>query len=142
MTACGFSGLLRRACILGLLLVMMPATFAVEPTKDPLTTVQKNLAEKKALLLDVREQKEWDQGHLVNATLLPLSELRQVTKDEALRRKIESRYPKDQIIYCHCFQGARTISAAYFLEKLGYDVRPLSATYRELLEAGFREVKP
>jgi phage shock protein E len=56
---------------------------ADEHTKDSLDTVKKNLAAKKAVLLDVREKDEWDDGHLKDAMPAPISALK--TADGAKR---------------------------------------------------------
>lgn len=108
-----------------------------EHTKDSLDDVKQNLAQKKAVLIDVREQKEWDKDHLQDARLWPLSQLRLVSKDAALRQKLEKDLPKDRIIYCHCGSGVRVLTASAILGKLGYDIRPLAAGFDELREAGF-----
>ena len=49
---------------------------AAELTNDPLPTVQENLATHKAVLVDVREPGEWNEGHVEGAILLPLSSLK------------------------------------------------------------------
>jgi rhodanese-related sulfurtransferase len=105
---------------------------AAEPTKDSVATVQKNLAEKKAVLLDVREQQEWDEGHLKDAQLAPLSKLQAGGDVKEFAKDLK----KDTIIYCHCRAGRRALTAAELLQKAGYDVRPLKQGYEELLKAG------
>lgn len=111
-------------------------------TKDSLDTVKMRLAEKKAVLVDVREQKEWDAGHLEKAKLVPLSKLRKETDLEKLAKALVKDLPKDKIIYTHCRSGVRCVAAADVLEKLGYDVRPLKSGYQDLLDAGFPKAKP
>ena len=106
-------------------------TYAAEHTKDSPETVKKALAEKKAILVDVREQAEWNEGHLQGALLLPLSKL-----DENDIKNLVKDLPKDKPIYAHCKAGGRCLRAAEILQKLGYDVRPLKQGYQELLEAG------
>lgn len=106
---------------------------AGEHTKDSLDTVKKGMANGKAVLLDVREKSEWDDGHLKDAKLLPLSVLKAGVKAEDVARIV----PKDKIVYCHCAAGVRSLKAADELKRLGYDVRPLKAGYAALLEAGF-----
>jgi phage shock protein E len=106
---------------------------AAEHTKDTLDAVKKAVAEDKAVLLDVREQSEWDAGHLKDARLLPLS----VLKAGARAENVAKVAPKGKIVYCHCASGMRCLKAADELKKLGYDVRPLKAGYADLLEAGF-----
>ena len=47
------------------------AGLAAEHTKDSLETVKERLKDKSAVLLDVREQKEWDEGHLQDGNSFP-----------------------------------------------------------------------
>ena len=101
---------------------------AQEHTKDSVATVKKALEAKKAVLMDVREKQEWDRGHLRDATLLPLSSL----KDES-----KVALPKDKPIYLHCASGVRCLKAAEILRKQGYDARPLKDGYKDLLKVGF-----
>jgi rhodanese-related sulfurtransferase len=113
-----------------------PAT-AAEHTEDSLDAVKKNLADKKAVLIDVREVGEWKRGHLEQAQLVPLSDLKKSAADASVLKKHEKSLPKDRVVYCHCASGVRVLMAANILGKLGYDIRPLSAGYSDLLEAGF-----
>ena len=106
---------------------------AAEHTKDSLETVQKNLKDGKAILLDVREESEWDDGHLKDAKLLPLSKIKEGVKEEELKKLLA----KDKVIYCHCAAGGRCLKAAEALAKLRYEVKPLKPGYQDLLKAGF-----
>ncbi|HEX7379453.1 MAG TPA: rhodanese-like domain-containing protein [Pirellulales bacterium] len=108
---------------------------ADEHTKDSLDTVKKNLAAKKAVLLDVREQDEWDDGHLKDAIAAPISELKTV---DGAQRCIE-KLPKGKIVYTHCAVGGRALAAAKVLRQHGIDVRPLKSGYDDLVEAGFEK---
>ncbi len=65
-----------------------------------------------SLLLDVREQNEYDEEHIPGAQLLPLSEL--ATRFDEL--------PKDQEIVAQCRSGKRSAQATDFLRSQGYDV--------------------
>lgn len=126
------------ACRVGALLlaaaVLSPtSTFAVEHTRDSLATVQRAVAQQKAVLIDVREQEEWDEGHLRDARLLPLSALEQGVPKADLARLL----PKDKVVYLHCAAGGRCVQAAAILKKQGYDVRPLKPGFDALLGAGF-----
>lgn len=123
-------------------LMMATVSSAAEHTKDSLETVKKNLDEKKAVLLDVREQREWDAGHLAWAALLPLSNLREKAESKDLANELRDKLPGDKIIYCHCRSGGRVLPASDILKRFGYDVRPLKAGYQNLLEAGFPKAKP
>ncbi|MFM8221282.1 MAG: rhodanese-like domain-containing protein, partial [Planctomycetaceae bacterium] len=71
---------------------------AADHTTDSLDTVKQKVKEQQALLVDVREVKEWDEGHLADARLSPLSQL----QNEAELAKQLKNLPKDKIIYCHC----------------------------------------
>jgi phage shock protein E len=109
------------------------AGWSAEHTKDSLDAVSKALTDKKAILLDVREQSEWDDGHLKQAVLLPLS----VLDAGADAKTVGKVLSKDKVIYIHCHSGRRCLKAADILDKQGYDVRPLKAGYPDLLKAGF-----
>jgi len=110
-------------------------------TQDSLELVGKRLANGTALLLDVREQDEWDAGHLSQATLVPLSVLREQDNSDAYAEQLAKRISKEKILYCHCRSGSRVLVAAPILKKLGYDIRPLKAGYGDLLKAGFPKAK-
>lgn len=127
----------RLGLLVGLVLSFAAAACAAEHTKDSLDTVKKNLATKKAVLIDVREASEWKRGHLQDAQLVPLSELKRASTDASIKQKMEKILPKEGIIYCHCGSGVRVLPAADILGKLGYDIRPLAAGFDDLRDAGF-----
>jgi rhodanese-related sulfurtransferase len=106
-------------------------------TTDSLDTVKRRLADNKAVLVDVREKKEWDAGHLKAAVLVPLSKLRKESEAKGIGRQLAETVPTDKIIYCHCRSGGRVLAATPILKSLGYDVRPLKLGYSDLLKAGF-----
>lgn len=127
-----------RHAIAGLLVLLLGLSAqAAEHTKDTPATVKQRVQEKKALLLDVREQAEWDAGHLEAARLVPLSALR-----EADTGKATKDLPKDRILYLHCASGRRVLQAADILQKQGFDVRPLKQGFNDLLKEGFAEAQP
>jgi phage shock protein E len=109
----------------------------VEHTKVPLETVKKEVQEKKAVFVDVREKREWDHGHIEGAVFLPLSEIQEGIDPQKLARIL----PKGKIIYAHCARGGRCLTAAALLQKSGYSVRPLKPGYNQLLQAGFEKAK-
>ena len=129
---------MRSLIILAGLSLLAPRfVIAAEHTKDTLPTVKKNMEDKKAVLVDVREQKEWDAGHIDGALFLPLSDLKKgIDKD-----KLAGKLPKEKVVYTHCRSGKRCVAAAEILEKLGYDVRPLKQGYQELLDGGFKKAE-
>lgn len=63
-------------------------------------------------VIDVREQSEWDAGHVAGATLLPLGDLPQ---------RIEQVAPdRDAPLLLHCAVGGRSGRAAAWLAQAGY----------------------
>lgn len=126
-----------RAIMLALAIASVAgAALAVEHTKDSLEAVQQAVAEQKAVIVDVREPEEWNQGHLSGARSLPLSTLEKGVPPESLAKLL----PKAKIIYVHCLSGGRCLTAADILSPLGYDVRPLKPGYPALVAAGFPAV--
>ena len=122
-----------RAILLGLALAVASGTAAAEHTKDSLDTVKQAVREQKAVIIDVREPDEWQQGHLAGAGLLPLSTLERGVSPQELAKIL----PKDKIIYCYCLAGGRCAEAAAMLKPLGYDVRAIKPGYPQLVKAGF-----
>ncbi|MEP3480435.1 MAG: rhodanese-like domain-containing protein [Fuerstiella sp.] len=107
-------------------------------TVDDVKAVHGFVKSKRAVLLDVREQREWDAGRLKLAKLVPLS----VIRNGELPEKIRKMLPKDKPVYLHCLSGGRVLMAAEILKSQGYDVRPLRSGYEKLLKAGFDKAKP
>ena len=66
-----------------------------------------------ALLLDVREQNEYDEERIPGAQLLPLSEL---------MARFEDELPQGREIVAQCRSGKRSAQATDFLRAQGYDV--------------------
>ena len=64
------------------------------------------------IILDVRTQEEYDQGHIPNAILIPDTEIE--TKAE------EVLSDKEQLILVYCRSGRRSKMAAEALVELGY----------------------
>ena len=111
----------------------------VEWTKDSLDVVKKNIEKKKAVLVDVRSEQEWNKGHIEGALFLPVTSLRSKGNDP---KQLEKKLPKDKTIYTYCVVGMRSKSAAYSLEQAGFKVRALKPGYEELLKAGFKKAAP
>ena len=104
-------------------------------TKDSLDTVKANVKEGKAIVVDVREQDEWDAGHLKGAILIPRSKLQEGAEAAELVKKLD----KSKIVYTHCRAGGRALVCGEMLKKQGFDVRPLKAGYADLIGAGFEK---
>src|SRR6185369_1478100 len=104
-------------------------------TKDSFDAVKSNVKDGKAVIIDVREQGEWDAGHLKGAVLMPMSKLRNETQAAEMLKSV----PKDKIIYTHCKAGGRSLICGDILKAAGYDVRPLKPGFDDLLKAGFEK---
>ena len=64
------------------------------------------------IILDTREQDEYDNGHIAGAILIPYTEI---------ENKAEEMLPdKDKLILVYCRSGRRSKIAAESLSKLGY----------------------
>jgi sulfur-carrier protein adenylyltransferase/sulfurtransferase len=82
------------------------------------------------LLLDVREQDEWDEGHIPGAVHIPRGNL------ESRVEKIATDRARPVVVYCAV--GARSAFAAKTLEELGYeDVRSLAGGFTDWKRSGF-----
>lgn len=68
--------------------------------------------EENIIILDVREQSEFDAGHIANATLLPVGSISALA--------VEALPDKDQKILVYCRSGNRSRTAANALVALGY----------------------
>lgn len=66
---------------------------------------------RKAQLIDVREQKEFDAGHILGARNIPSTALRQRYKE----------IRPDLPVYLYCQNTGRSSRAALFLKKRGYN---------------------
>lgn len=109
-----------------------------EPKTDSLELVKKNLQEKKAIVLDVREQSEWDEGHLQGATLFSVTKIRAGADPKTAAP--DAAKP-GMIVYCHCRAGKRAADAAELLRKNGYDARAIKEGYETLIKSGFEKAK-
>lgn len=65
-----------------------------------------------ALILDVRTEEEYEEGHIPSAKLLPLDEVKSRAEAELT--------DKEQTILIYCRSGARAGEAVQILQDLGY----------------------
>ncbi|MGH9079037.1 MAG: rhodanese-like domain-containing protein [Acidimicrobiales bacterium] len=87
-----------------------PSVTDVEPLEA------RRLAETGALLLDVREDDEWDAGHAPGATHLAMG---------LVADRIEE-IPSDRTLVCVCRVGGRSATVAGALAGVGFDVRNMA----------------
>ena len=91
------------------------ALSAISKSEENSTNVEanniENLLKNKEFLLDVREEYEYQDGHIKGAINLPLREI--LEKKDTL--------PKDKDIYVYCRSGHRSTDAVNFLKSLGFE---------------------
>jgi rhodanese-related sulfurtransferase len=121
--------LIAVACVSGAMLVWpMLRRGAGGPSVNTLEATQL-INRQDALMLDVREQAEYAQSHVLNARLLPLSQI------EARVGDIEKF--KDKPIIVYCATGNRSNAAAAALRKSGFsNVSNLSGGFAAWQQAG------
>ncbi len=83
-----------------------------------------------ALLLDVREQWEWDDGHAPQAVHLPMGEL----------SERGSGLPRDVPIICVCHLGGRSAAVAATLNRSGWSASNLTGGMRAWQLAGLQDL--
>jgi rhodanese-related sulfurtransferase len=94
------------------------------PEVSPVEAVE--LVNGGAILLDVREQDEWDAGHAPQATHLAMSELN-ARVDEL---------PQDVRLVCVCHVGGRSSMVADALNRAGWQATNLTGGMRAWQAAG------
>lgn len=97
---------------------------------NPKEVQQKLDAADDFVLVDVREQDEWQKSHIAGAEYLGKG---------VIERDIEEEYPStDQELVLYCGGGYRSALAADNLQKMGYNnVKSLAGGFRSWTEAGF-----
>ncbi|WP_138431859.1 rhodanese-like domain-containing protein [Fodinibius saliphilus] len=96
----------------------------------PAKVKRKQDSEEDFVLLDVREQDEWEDAHIVNADYIGRG---------VIERDIEEEYPNmEEELVLYCGGGYRSALAADNLQKMGYrNVKSLAGGFRSWVEAGY-----
>ncbi len=91
--------------------------------------VQDRIARGDALvLIDIREQQEWNLGHAAPAIYLGRG---------VLESQIEARVPRDAHVVLLCASGNRSALAARTLQEMGYaDVASMAGGFRDWVATG------
>ena len=91
--------------------------------------VQEALARGEALvLIDVREQNEWNLGHAAPAEYIGRG---------VLESQVESRVPRDARVVLMCASGNRSALAAVTLQQMGYaNVASMAGGFRDWVASG------
>ncbi len=74
--------------------------------------INKQVENNEIVLLDVREDSEWNEGHIKGARHIPLGDLNIETTNEI---------PKNKPLYVYCRSGRRAGEAVIKLRTLGFD---------------------
>ncbi len=72
----------------------------------------KLVASQKFLLLDCREQQEWDHVRIDGATLIPMSEIQDRIGE------LDDHRDREVVVYCH--HGGRSLQVAMWLAQQGF----------------------
>ena len=82
-----------------------------------------------AVVVDVRDKDEWDEGHIPGAIHMSRG---------TLELDIEEKVPdRNAMIICHCGGGGRSALAAESLQKMGYkNVRSMAGGFKAWKAAG------
>jgi rhodanese-related sulfurtransferase len=82
-----------------------------------------------AVIVDVRDKDEWDEGHITGATHISRG---------TIELDIEEKVPDtNAMIICHCGGGGRSALAAESLQKMGYkNVRSMAGGFKAWKAAG------
>lgn len=108
--------------ILGLIIIyVLVNTLRIKKAVTNLTQEEFIKGYRKAQLIDVREAKEFESGHILGARNIPSTQLRQRYKE----------IRPDLPVYLYCQNSARSSRAALFLKRKGY-----SQLYQ--LQGGFK----
>jgi len=88
-----------------------------------------------AVIVDVRDKDEWDEGHIPGATHMSRG---------TIEFDIEEKVPDpNAMIICHCGGGGRSALAAESLQKMGYkNVHSMAGGFRAWKAAGLLTTTP
>jgi rhodanese-related sulfurtransferase len=100
------------------------APMTPEPDPEEIVVPEMTAAEVQAalagvqppLLLDVREQYEWNQVHIAAARHMPMNQVPNHVGE----------LPKDRPVVVFCAHGGRSFGVAHFLREQGYDARNMT----------------
>lgn len=82
----------------------------IYPNMNP-ENIKKQLSQNEIVLIDVREESEWQAGHIGGAIHIALGDLNEETT---------KNLPKNLPIYTYCRSGVRAGNAAQILKSLGF----------------------
>ncbi|MES3035820.1 MAG: rhodanese-like domain-containing protein [Gemmatimonadota bacterium] len=90
-------------------------------------TITQRAADSSLVLIDVREDREWNLGHAAGATHMSRG---------TLESKIDSAVPRDATVVLYCASGNRSALAAESLAQMGYtNVSSMAGGFRAWVDA-------
>lgn len=91
-----------------------------------------------AVLLDVREPNEWEQGHIPGAVHAPRGMLEWYADETTSYAKPELTANKNERIVVACAGGGRSLLAAQTLQRMGYtNVASMAGGFNDWAKQGF-----
>ena len=98
--------------ILLICMLMLTSCVAEESAEITPQDVISQMESSNVMILDVRNPREFDSGHIPGAVLLPLARL---------EAEVKNFIPDlDQVIYVYCQTGRRSRNAQSILKKMGF----------------------
>ena len=94
----------------------------------PAEAMAKSGADSAVVLIDVREDREWNLGHVAGAVHMSRG---------TLESKIDAAVPRDATVILYCASGNRSALSAESLAAMGYtNVASMSGGFRGWVDAG------
>ena len=94
----------------------------------PADAMAKRAADAGVVLIDVREDREWNLGHAAGSVHMSRG---------TIESKIDSAVPRDATVILYCASGNRSALAAESLSAMGYtNVASMSGGFRGWVDAG------
>jgi rhodanese-related sulfurtransferase len=93
------------------------------------TEAAEKLKNSKAVIVDVREKDEWEEGHIPDAIHMSRG---------TIELDVEEKVPDtNAMVICHCGGGGRSALATESLQKMGYkNVRSMAGGFKAWTAAG------
>ena len=97
-----------------------------------LERAKQELAQGKAILLDVRTEGEWNGGHFKSAQHLSLQEI----QGGEPAKLMEGKWDPKLKIYTYCAKGIRASIASKLLNDAGFQSEPIQLTFERIHQSG------
>lgn len=118
------------------LLIKNPTKTLLDIQKEQLIKIKEYIQSGRAILVDVREKREWEKGHIKQAKLVSISQIQKFKMAD-----FEKEFPKNKIFYTYCNSGSRSTMVANALRSIGYNIYALPVSLEVLADNGFEFIK-